>query len=200
MSKKKRLAAVVWFTALVVVGASALLGACSTPGRLTHLVFEQSPPPKPVVRPPRRLPYNPPPPPRKAEPLQERPETNWVALLAQLPKAESGDTDWVQALEMKLIDPKPGIDAAVEDEPVLDLDVELVPQGIPDFKVVFPHRAHTQFLACGNCHTAIFQMQKGADPITMEKVLSGEYCGRCHGKVAFDPATSCARCHVAMPK
>jgi c(7)-type cytochrome triheme protein len=200
MKPPERLAAFAWIAGMALVAGAALLAACSVPERLTQVVFEPSPPPRPVVRPPRRLPYRAPPPSIKAQPLEEKPATNWLALLGQLPKAESGDTDWVQALELKLIDPRPGLDASVEDEPVLDLDVELVPQGMPEFKVVFPHRAHTQFLACGNCHTAIFQMQAGADPITMEKVLGGEYCGRCHGKVAFEPTTSCPRCHIAMPK
>ena len=69
---------------------------------------------------------------------------------------------------------------------------------MPDFKVTYPHRIHTQLLACTTCHTGIFQMQAGADPITMEQIFAGEFCGRCHGKVAFDPTTACPRCHLGM--
>jgi hypothetical protein len=32
----------------------------------------------------------------------------------------------------------------------------------------------------------------------MDKIFAGEYCGRCHGPVAFDPAAACARCHLGM--
>lgn len=128
------------------------------------------------------------------------PPPNWKEIFEKLPKEPNGGTDWDRALDEGLIKPKPGLSADAEDQPVLDLDVELVPRDVPDFKATFPHKQHTQFLACANCHPAIFQMEKGADPITMEKIFAGEYCGRCHGKVAFEPATGCPRCHKAMPQ
>ena len=37
-------------------------------------------------------------------------------------------------------------------------------------------------------------MQAGVNPVNMFAVLQGEYCGRCHGAVAF-PLTECLRCH-----
>jgi c(7)-type cytochrome triheme protein len=61
--------------------------------------------------------------------------------------------------------------------------------------VIFPHKPHTLWLECGNCHPAIFKMQKGANPISMVKIVNGEFCGRCHGRVAF-PISNCNRCHV----
>jgi len=197
----------------VMAAVSVLVAACSLPTRISEIVFEPSPPPQPVVHTPRRMPYVPPPPPPKIVPQEEKPRTNWAAKLAELPKDESGGTDWVQALSMKLIDPKARLEpmpgapknemeaVAAEDEPQeLDLTLELVPPDMPDFKATYPHLPHTQILGCSNCHTSIFQMQAGADPITMEKILAGEYCGRCHGKVAFDPGTGCPRCHLSMPK
>jgi c(7)-type cytochrome triheme protein len=78
------------------------------------------------------------------------------------------------------------------------MNVELIPEGQPVFKVTFPHKEHTQWLACANCHPGIFQMRRGADPITMAKIFAGEYCGRCHGKVSFAVATGCPRCHLAL--
>jgi c(7)-type cytochrome triheme protein len=160
----------------------------------------QQAPPKPVVRQPRRAPYKPPEPPPVVEMKEEAPRTDWAVLRERLPKVAGDGVDWVRALNDKLIEPKPGLDPKAEDEPVLDLDVELVPKVTPDFKATYPHKIHTQMLACGNCHTAIFQMEKGADPITMEKIFAGEFCGRCHGKVAFDVATGCPRCHQGMPR
>jgi c(7)-type cytochrome triheme protein len=121
---------------------------------------------------------------------------DWSAAVKLLP--HTLDTpDWVKAFEEGLVKPRPGVDPNAEDGPQLPLDVELVPKDNAAFKVVFPHAAHTAWLSCENCHTAIFQMAKGADPITMEKVFAGEYCGRCHGKVAFQ-LTACGRCHPAL--
>jgi len=162
-------------------------------------LFEPAPPPHTVVHTLRRAPYQPPAAPIVIKVKKAPPPTDWAATLELLPKDAAGGTDWVGALNESLITPKPGLDKE-EEQPVFDLDVELVPKGAPEFKAVYPHKIHTTLLACTNCHTGIFQMEKGADPITMEKILAGEYCGRCHGKVAFDPITACPRCHVAMPR
>ena len=60
--------------------------------------------------------------------------------------------------------------------------------------VRFPHLAHTRWLDCSNCHPAIFLPQKGANKVNMDAIIGGEYCGRCHDKVAFALWT-CERCH-----
>ena len=189
----------------MVLSSGIVLSACTVPPRLLSVLFEQAPPrqdvpPEPVVRQPRRTPYKPPVPPPVVEIKEEAPRTDWAALRDQLPKDAGGGVDWVRALNEKLIEPKSGLDAKDEEQPVLDLDVELVPKDAPDFKATYPHKIHTRMLACSNCHPAIFQMEKGADPITMEKIFAGEFCGRCHGKVAFDVATGCPRCHLGMPR
>ena len=121
----------------------------------------------------------------------------WDAAARLLPMT-AGSPDWVKALTEGVIALRPGVDPKAEDEAVFPLDVELVPADNPPFKVVFPHEAHTTLLSCATCHPAIFQMARGADPITMDKIYAGEYCGRCHGKVAFLPATACGRCHPVM--
>src|SRR5262249_3638250 len=109
----------------------------------------------------------------------------------------AGSADWGKALADGVIAPRPGIDSTAQDEDVLPLDVELVPAGNPDFKATVPHEAHTRELSCAACHPGIFQMAGGADPITMDKINAGEYCGRCHGKVGFE-LDACGRCHPAM--
>ncbi len=187
---------------LVAAGASgALLSACAPTGKIASALFEPLPAPQPVVHQPRRKPYEPP----KADaPVVEfkeaPPPIDWTARATSLPKTAAGGIDWVTALNDKLIEPKAGLEEGAEPEPELDLDVELIPKDMPEFKVVYPHKIHTKQLACANCHTAIFQMQAGADPITMEKIFGGEYCGRCHGKVSFEPIAACWRCHRAMPQ
>lgn len=194
---------------LAVLSGAMVLMSCTVPPRLAAVLFEGVPPPgketppEPVVRHPRREAYKPPapltPPVVLAKVEEKPPPTDWSALFKKLPREEDGSVDWNDALKEKLIVPRPGIAPDAAEQTVFDYDVELVPAGLPAFKVVFPHKAHTQWLACINCHTEIFQMQRGADQITMAKVFAGEFCGRCHGKVSF-ALTSCARCHLAMPK
>ncbi len=117
--------------------------------------------------------------------------------MAALPKDAMANVDWVAAVEQGLIEPRPGVGPDAQALPVLPHDVRLDP-GVPGFEVVFPHAAHTYWLRCESCHPGIFQMKAGADPITMEKIFEGQYCGRCHGKVAFPPETGCPRCHVRI--
>jgi len=121
----------------------------------------------------------------------------WEEAVKLLP-VTAGGPDWAKALTEGVIAPRPSMDPKAEDESIFPLEVDLVPPDAPAFKVVFPHEAHTKVLSCPTCHPGIFQMAAGADPITMEKIFAGEYCGRCHGKVAFQPATACGRCHPVM--
>lgn len=113
--------------------------------------------------------------------------------LSGLPRANDGNNvDWVQALEDGYIEPRTNIypDTRIK---VLDLDI-LLPDtaGMP--MVLFPHRQHTAWLDCENCHDRIFKAKRGANPIGMFDILQGEYCGQCHGAVSF-PLTQCTRCH-----
>lgn len=121
----------------------------------------------------------------------------WDDALKLLP-VTAGIPDWAKALADGVIAPRPGIDPKAEDEGVFPLPVERTPADNPAFKAVFPHETHTAVLACTTCHPGIFQMAGGTTPITMDKIYAGEACGVCHGKVAFDPATGCPRCHPAL--
>lgn len=134
--------------------------------------------------------------PEPERPAVEKAKT-YAEVLATLPKDSSGEVDWIKAEEQHLISPRPSLDPAVPPIVPMDLDIVFQPKD-PMFKAVFPHKIHTRSISCDSCHPAIFQMQKGADPITMDKIFSGEYCGKCHGKVAFDIGSNCARCHAAM--
>lgn len=62
---------------------------------------------------------------------------------------------------------------------------------------VFPHWSHRIRYRCYACHPGLFKMEANADPITMEAIMAGKFCGACHdGKRAW-PVTfeTCQRCH-----
>ena len=117
-----------------------------------------------------------------------------------LPKTSFGNhVDWVKALDQGLIKPRWDRLDSNEEPFVMDLDiVRPVKASVPD--VVFPHRQHTEWLLCSNCHPAIFIPQKGANQINMSAILLGKKCGVCHGKVSFPIETkTCKKCH-SKPK
>lgn len=62
---------------------------------------------------------------------------------------------------------------------------------------IFPHWVHRLQFKCYACHDSVFVMKAGANPITMDAIQRGEYCGTCHnGKTAFQATfNTCVRCH-----
>jgi len=115
-------------------------------------------------------------------------------VLKDLPRDAQGNLDWVKALKDGIIHPKGSLEPNKPEIPPFPLDVEIPAVGaMPN--VIFPHFPHTMWLECGNCHPAIFTMKRGSNPISMVKIVNGEFCGRCHGRVAF-PISNCNRCHV----
>ena len=114
--------------------------------------------------------------------------------LAGLPPSPSGNrVNWVEALNNKSIKPRYDRNDPTAEPIVMDLNIVREVKGsMPD--VVYPHKQHTQWLDCSNCHPAIFVPQKGANQISMAAILLGQKCGVCHGKVAF-PVAECRRCH-----
>ena len=113
---------------------------------------------------------------------------------AGLEKTHSGNrVDWVNALESGAIKPRFDREDPSKKPIVLDLNIVREVKGsMPD--VVYPHKQHTEWLDCSNCHPSIFIPKKGANEISMASILLGEKCGVCHGKVAF-PVADCRRCH-----
>ncbi len=63
---------------------------------------------------------------------------------------------------------------------------------------VFPHWIHRIRYKCYACHPAVFEMKAGANPITMDAITEGKFCGTCHdGKTAWSVSfETCNRCHV----
>ena len=113
--------------------------------------------------------------------------------LAGFPLDKQGNVDWMKALRSGAITPRADLANAKPME-VLDLDVILKnTREMPYVK--FPHNSHTQWLACSNCHDKIFVPKAGANPITMNKIFQGQFCGVCHDRVSFITFFSCERCH-----
>lgn len=99
---------------------------------------------------------------------------------------------WVKALEDGVIQPRSNLWPDTKTR-VLDQDIYLDIGG--SLAVVrFPHKEHTMWLDCSNCHESLFKSVAGTTGISMLKILEGEQCGVCHGAVAF-PLTECGRCH-----
>ncbi len=118
------------------------------------------------------------------------------AAFDSLDKSKHGNhVNWVSSLENTKIGPRwDRIDDTMQPI-VFDLNIVREVKGsMPN--VVYPHKQHTEWLDCSNCHPDIFIPQKGANQINMASILLGEKCGVCHGKVAFPVTTStCRLCH-----
>jgi c(7)-type cytochrome triheme protein len=113
---------------------------------------------------------------------------------APLPTSPAGNyVNWSEAITKDAI--KPRFDHLDPGKEALPMDLVIIREvkgSMPN--VAFPHKQHTDWLECANCHDAIFKPQKGANPMSMAEIMLGKQCGVCHGSVAF-PVTECRRCH-----
>ncbi len=116
-----------------------------------------------------------------------------------VPAKVGNHVDWVRSLESGKITPRYDRLDPKAKPIVMDLNIVREVKGsMPD--VAYPHKQHTEWLDCSNCHPAIFIPQKGANQISMAAILMGQKCGVCHGKVAFPiTAKTCRKCH-SRPK
>lgn len=144
--------------------------------------------------------------------------------LQYLPKDKFGYTDWTAAVRKGLLSPLDSLEELSETKKVgallpegsreaVEAAEKYLNESAPDdiifeindrlmFNVRFPHKVHTYWLSCQICHPAIFVAKKGANNFTMYDIWEGRYCGRCHGKVAFQPKgyDNCRRCHSSRKK
>lgn len=115
-----------------------------------------------------------------------------------LPYDANGFPDWMRALNAGLIKPRAGLTGNEKME-VLDLDIIMRnTKEMPHVR--FPHRSHTLWLSCSNCHPDPFKPLTGSTTIRMADIFRGEYCGKCHDRVAFITFFSCDRCHSVPQK
>lgn len=119
-------------------------------------------------------------------------------IIATLPRDTAGTgINWDEALQEGLINPRAGV---LPDSKLKLLNQDVIMKKTSQVPwVIFPHRQHTEWIACEGCHDELFASKAGA---TLEKsmhaILNGNSCGLCHGAVSF-PLTECRRCH-SMPR
>jgi c(7)-type cytochrome triheme protein len=116
------------------------------------------------------------------------------ALSALPPDTAGNQVRWVQALDGGHIQPRTNI---LPETKVNLRTTDILLRNTGEMPMVrFPHRQHTAWLDCSNCHAPanLFEQKAGATRINMMLILSGEKCGLCHGAVSF-PLTECKRCH-----
>lgn len=155
---------------------------------LGSIAFAQSPAPTwtPLLKDGDHDPSNP------AVALKQDPGTALALLPPDNPDV-GNQVRWVDALREGFIEPRSKLYPSTEVN-LLDLDILFTETATLGF-VLFPHRRHTEWLDCVNCHNnELFRDEAGTTPVNMFTVLMGEHCGRCHGAVAF-PLTECSRCH-----
>lgn len=110
-----------------------------------------------------------------------------------LPRDPLGFPDWMSAIRSGAITPRANI-LGTEKMNILDQDVIMRNTKEMPF-VRFPHRSHTAWLDCTNCHPTPFLPKTGTNTISMTAIFRGDYCGMCHDRVAFISYFSCSRCH-----
>lgn len=142
--------------------------------------------------------------------------------LQAMPKDQYGYPDWSAAVRRGLLNPMDSIQEPPKKEALMFAEgskeaVEAAEKfakeeapadivfAINDrlmFNVRFPHKIHTYWLSCKVCHPGIFIAKKGENKMSMYDIWDGKYCGRCHGRVAFQPKgyNNCGRCHSENKK
>jgi len=121
-----------------------------------------------------------------------------------LPKTKHGDhINWVAAMETEAIQPLSFIPGRVQMTSSMPLPKHLEKPlywttNAANVIVRFPHRSHTEWLDCSNCHPDLFTIkQTGTIEFNKESNLYGQFCGACHMNVAF-PMNGCGRCHPGV--
>lgn len=119
--------------------------------------------------------------------------------LSALPKEKFGNgIDWVKALNTSMIKPVHYLTIKPPEDITFDKTLTLKAEMLNIPPAVFPHKPHTQWLDCNNCHPYIFNLkEKATEHFSMGQILKRKFCGVCHLNVAF-PMNHCKGCHPDM--
>ncbi len=121
----------------------------------------------------------------------------YEAFARSLPQEPSGLVDWELAERTAFTKPADFVEGISlrPDRLGIDRDFSLSVGGTWLGQVAFSHRKHAAWSGCEGCHPEIFpSTSRGAREFRMKEVAAGDFCGACHGRVAF-PIASCLRCH-----
>jgi c(7)-type cytochrome triheme protein len=121
--------------------------------------------------------------------------------LWRLPEARYGNRiDWDAALEAGLIKPANKLAIDPTGEIGFSSTIRLETVVVRVASASFPHGKHARWLDCNDCHPGLFNIKrKFTVGLSMWNIVDGQYCGVCHGSVAF-PLSDCTRCHPDMKK
>lgn len=122
-----------------------------------------------------------------------------VVSLTFMPVDKYGFVDWVKAINDGVIAPKDSLPGVTSHLKPIDLQTNdsniLIRSKMPFMPdVIFPHAQHNAWLKCSACHPKIFKEKAGGNNISMAAIWKGQFCGRCHDRVAF-PTRNCFKCH-----
>ncbi len=144
--------------------------------------------------------------------------------LQYFPKDKYGYPSWTAAVQRGILNPRESLDATakggtylfpegskeareaaekyIKEQGEFDRDILFEINDRLMNNVLFPHKTHNYWLSCKVCHPGIFKAEKGANIFTMYDIWAGNYCGRCHGKVSYQPKgyNNCQRCHSVRKK
>ncbi len=121
--------------------------------------------------------------------------------LKSFPKARFGNKiNWTRAMRKKKINPK----MTIFEEDYSPIPFKKTLKLKPEWSMannayaVFPHKPHSMWLDCANCHPDIFNIKKKSTKhFRMEYILEGKFCGVCHLNVAL-PIQDCKACHPGL--
>jgi c(7)-type cytochrome triheme protein len=117
----------------------------------------------------------------------------------KLPRFSIGDAiDWEKAEDQGLIKPVDFIEGISYRRDALKAQEDFSINSKADWMtdVIFSHKKHAAWNGCGLCHPDIFpSTKKGTVKYTMFQIFNNQYCGVCHGRVAFS-LFLCHKCHV----
>lgn len=126
-------------------------------------------------------------------------EYDYTTFSRKLPKRTYGGMiDWTEAEAKGIIKPMDFLEGVFAKRQPLKMEKELSIESkwtrMSD--VIFSHKIHAVWNGCEVCHPEIFpSTKKGTVKYTMLQISNGQYCGVCHGNVAF-PLFECGRCHT----
>ena len=122
----------------------------------------------------------------------------YTSFTEKLPRENLGNLiDWEDAESRGLVQPVdflPGI--SIARLPLnAQKDFRITSKGwMPN--ITFSHKKHTLWNGCELCHPDIFpSVKKGTVKYSMLQIRDEQYCGVCHGRVAFS-LNDCQKCHT----